>query len=154
MAKTYRTTNNCFVEDLGEQGNWNSFLKITKQNDLQSQGAATLKKVRISYLHRDEAASATQSGIMFVASTNDTLSSTNAEANDDYIMASWGGRLDGGVATLNLYDYKIRDTVEDLGRKDGPIWLFARTTDLSTSDNIEVILSIESHGRWITTETL
>ena len=152
----YKTINNNFVEDAGQAGNWNSFLKINKQTDLQSQTSGTVSKVRISYILKDQTtgvASSGSAGIMFAASVNDTLS-TSAEQNDDYIVAASANRLGGGVITLNLDDYRIRDSNEDLGRKDGPLWLFLKTTDLDSTDNTEIQLIIETHGRWITTLTL
>jgi len=156
MAKMYKTLNNCFIEDAGQAGNWNSFLKINRQADLQSQSSGVVSKVRISYIQQDQTTDAAngRAGIMFVASINDTLSSTAAEDNDDYIMAATAGRLEGGVLTLNLDNYRIRDNAEDLGRKDGPLWIFCRTTDLDSTDNTEVSMVIETHGRWITTSTI
>ena len=156
MAKMYKTLNNCFVEDTGQAGNWNSFLKINRQADLQSQSSGVVAKVRISYIQQDQTTDAAngRAGIMFAASINDTLDSATAANNDDYIMAATAGRLEGGVLTLNLDNYRIRDNAEDLGRKDGPLWLFVKTTDLDSADNTEVDMIIETHGRWITTSTI
>ena len=153
MVKTYKITNNCGIEDLGSGGNWNSFLKINR-SDFAGQGSGTIQKVRLTYLNDDQVDSASQSGVIFVASTSDNLSNTTPALNDEYIMASSAGRLMGGVLTLNLDNYKIRDNVKDTNRKDGPIWLFAKTTDLGATDNVELFVIAETHGRWLETTTI
>ena len=154
--KMYKSIANLHVEDTGQVGAWNSFLKINKQENTQSQSGGTIDKIRISYILRDRTtgnASSGSCGALFAASINDTLSATPS-ANNNVIMASSASRLGGGVVTLNLDKYKVRDNAEDLGRKDGPIWLFVKTTDLDSTDNTELELIVETHGRWITTQAL
>ena len=158
MAKgkpTYKITNSCGIENLGSGGNWNSFLKINR-SQFAGQGAGTIRKVRISYIADDEVANATQAGICFVASTSDTLTNTDTAQgeNDKYIMASTAGRYNGGVVTLNLNDYKVKDSDENISEKNGPIWLFARMTDLGSTDDSTFFLIAETHGRWLDTATI
>ena len=154
-SKTYKITNSCGIENLGVAGNWNSFLKINR-SDFAGQGAGTIHKVRLTYIADDEVASATQAGICFVASTSDTLDNgaSTQHANDKYIMASTAGRYNGGVVTLDLNNYKVRDSEENISEKDGPIWLFARMTDLGDTDEATFFIIAETHGRWLSTTTV
>ena len=66
-------------------------------------------------------------------------------------MASTAGRLQGGVLTLDLNDYRIRDTDENTSQRDGPIWIFAKTTDLDGSTDTYLDSVVETYGRWIDT---
>jgi hypothetical protein len=154
-SRTYKITNSCGIENLGSGGNWNSFLKINRAQ-MAGQGAGTIHKVRISYIADDEVANATQAGICFVASTSDTLTNTDTAQgeNDKYIMASTAGRYNGGVVTLDLNNYKVRDSEENISEKDGPIWLFARMTDLGSTDDSTFFIIAETHGRWLDTATI
>ena len=154
-ARTYKITNSCGIENLGQEGNWNSFLKINR-SQFAGQGAGTIHKVRLSYIADDEVANATQAGIVFVASTSDTLTNTSTAQgeNDKYIMASTAGRYNGGVVTLDLSNYKVRDSEENISEKDGPIWLFARMTDLGATDDATFFIIAETHGRWLETTTV
>ena len=154
-SRTYKITNSCGIEDLGNGGNWNSFLKINR-SDFAGQGAGTIHKVRLTYIADDEVGNATQAGIVFVASTSDTLENGSSlqAANDKFIMASTAGRYNGGVVTLDLSNYKVRDSDQNISEKDGPIWLFARMTDLGGTDNATFFIIAETHGRWLTTATV
>ena len=132
------------------------FIPQINRSQFAGQGAGTISKVRLTYLNDDEVASATQSGVCFVASTSDTLDngSSTQGANDKFIMASTAGRLQGGVLNLDLNNYKVRDSEENISEKDGPIWLFARTTDLGAEDNVTLFVIAETHGRWLETTTI
>ena len=145
--KMFKELTNCHLEGLGSDGNWNLFATIDKQQTQLT--SAYLDKVRISYMLYDIPTGTTglpsDAGIMFVASIEDTLDSTTASNNDGKIFASSAGRLPGGVVSLDI-KRSIKSNAEEIGRADGPIYLFVRNTDGMTTTN--ALLTVETHGRW------
>jgi hypothetical protein len=144
--KMFKELTNAHLEGLGSDGNWNLFATVDKQ---QTQlVSAYLEKVRISYLLYDIPAGDTapsDAGIMFCASIEDTLDSSVASNNNGKIIAAAAGRLIGGTVVLDI-KRTIKSNAEEVGRADGPIYLFVRNTDgLSTSN---ALVTLESHGRY------
>ena len=149
--KMFKDLTNAHLEGLGSSGNWNLFATIDKQ---QTQiVSAYLEKVRISYLLYDIPAGDTapsDAGIMFCASIEDTLDSDTASNNNGKIISAAAGRLIGGTVVLDI-KRSIKSNAEEVGRADGPIYLFVRNTDgLSTSN---ALLTLESHGRYVKVAT-
>ena len=143
--KMFKELTNCHREGLGSDGNWNLFAIIDKQQTQLT--SAYLDKVRISYilLGIPTTGDASSAGIMFAASIEDTLDSDVASNNDGKIFASSAGRLPGGVVSLDI-KRSIKSNAEEVGRADGPIYLFVRNTDGLTTTN--ALLTVETHGRW------
>ena len=145
--KMFKDLTNAHLENLGSSGNWNLFATIDKQ---QAQiVSAYLEKVRLSYVlstipSGDEHPS--DSGIMFCASIQDTLDSGVASNNDGKIISAAAGRLIGGTVVLDVRR-SIKSNAEEVGRADGPIYLFVRNT--GGSNTTSVILTAESFGRYI-----
>ena len=148
--KMFKELTNCHLEGLGSDGNWNLFATIDKQ---QTQlVSAYLEKVRLSYILYDIPSSgdASSAGIMFAAAIEDTLDSATASNNDGKIIASSAGRLPGGVVSLDI-KRSIKSNAEEVGRADGPIYLFVRNTDGLNTTN--ALLTVETHGRWTSVTT-
>ena len=144
--KMFKTFTNAHLEGLGSDGNWNLFATIDKQ---QAQiTSAYLEKVRLSYILYDLPASGDPAGcgIMFCASIQDTLDSAVASNNDGKIIAAAAGRMNGGTVVLDV-KRSIKSNAEEIGRADGPVYLFVRNTDGMNTTN--VLLTAESHGRYI-----
>ena len=145
--KMFKTLTNGHLENLGSAGNWNLFATIDKQQTQVT--SAYLEKVRLSYILDTIPAGDTvpsDAGIMFCASIQDTLDSDVASNNDGKIIAAAAGRLIGGTVVLDVRR-SIKSNSEEIGRADGPVYLFVRNSDgLSTTS---AILTAESHGRYI-----
>ena len=143
--KMFKELTNCHLEGLGSDGNWNMFATIDKQQTQLVSGY--LDKVRLSYILYDlpSTGDPAAAGIMFAASIEDTLDSSVASNNDGKIISSSAGRMPGGVVTLDI-KRSIKSNAEEVGRADGPIYLFVRNTDGMTTTN--ALLTIETHGRW------
>ena len=146
--KMFKELTNSALEGMGTDGGWRLFGTIDKQQtQLKS---AYVDKVRISYILYDLPSTGTPSscGIMFAASIEDTLDSTVAENNDGKIYASSAGRAPGGVVSLDI-KRSIKSNAEEIGRADGPVYLFVRNTDGMSTTN--TLLTVETHGRWTKT---
>ena len=145
--KMFKDLTNGHLENLGSSGNWNLFATVDKQ---QAQiVSAYLEKVRLSYLlstipSGDEVPS--DAGIMFCASIQDTLDSDVAANNDGKIITAAAGRLIGGTVVLDVRR-SIKSNAEEIGRADGPIYLFVRNTNGLNTTN--VLLTAESYGRYV-----
>ena len=148
--KMFKDLTNAHLEGLGSDGNWNLFATIDKQQTQIT--SAYLEKVRISYLLYDTPATgdAAQAGIMFCASIEDTLDSASASNNNGKIISAAAGRLIGGTVVLDV-KRAIKSNAEEVGRADGPIYLFVRNTDGLTTTN--ALVTLESHGRYIKVAT-
>jgi hypothetical protein len=144
--KMFKDLTNCDLAGLGSEGEWKLFATIDKQQTQIT--SAYLEKVRLSYLLYDTPATgdAAQAGIMFCASIEDSLDSSTASNNDGKIIAAAAGRLIGGTVVLDV-KRSIKSNAEEVGRADGPIYLFVRNTDGLTTTN--ALLTLESHGRYI-----
>ena len=146
--KMFKTLTNAHLEGLGSDGNWTLFGTIDKQQTQMV--SAYLEKCRISYLLYDTPASGSsaQAGIMFAASIEDSLDSSVASNNDGKIITAAAGRLIGGTVVLDV-KRSIKSNAEEVGRSDGPIYLFVRNTDGLTTTN--ALLTVETHGRYCRT---
>ena len=143
--KMFKTLTNGHLENLGSGGAWRLFATIDKQQTQLT--SAFLDKVRISYLLDESPTTgdAAQSGITFVASIEDSLVDAPISNNDGKIIAAAAGRLIGGTVTLDV-KRSIKSNAEEIGRADGPIYLFCRNTDGLSTTNLQVY--VETHGRW------
>ena len=145
--KTFKSLANAHLEDVGTGGNWNSFAYIEKQQ--ASFTSAYVEKARISYILADEMAAnpAAVGGLLFCASNSATLDSTTASNNDDNIISASAGRLGGGVVSLDL-KRRIRENEADDDSGQGRIYLFVRSTDLDSTDTVDLQTITECWGRW------
>ena len=141
----FKTLTNAHLEGLGSDGDWRLIGYVDKQ---QTQiKSAYVEKVRLSYLLYDTPATgdASQAGMMFCAAIENSLDSAVAANNDGKIIAASAGRMIGGVVTLDI-KRSIKSNAEEIGRADGPVYIFCRNTDGLTTTN--ALLAIETHGRY------
>jgi len=128
------------VESIGTAGNWNSFLRIEKQQ--AGMVAAYADKARISFNLNSDLDTARAGGYLFAA-TN----SVTEPVDGEIISASAVGRLGGGVVSLDLKRL-IRRNENDNESGEGYIYLWIRSTDMSTGDTLSVDMIAEVWGRW------
>ena len=149
--KMFKELTNAELAGLGSTGQWQLFATIDKQQTQIT--SAYLEKVRISYMLYDTptTGSAAQAGIMFCASIEDSLDSSVAGNNNGKIISAAAGRLIGGTVVLDV-KRSIKSNAEEVGRADGPIYLFVRNTDGLTTTN--ALTTLESHGRYIKVTTV
>ena len=139
------------VETIADQ-DWSSFLKISKQED--SMRSAYVHKARITWtLDSDEGTDNAGMGFMFVASTDNALSSTTPSDNDGQIISASASRGGGGVVTLDIRrrittnydgaDAQILDLLKGSG--DAPIYLHAYKSDTNASANLFLVVEVWGH---------
>ena len=154
----FKQISNVHLEDVGQNLDWSSFLKLEKQD--ASMKSAFIDKVRISWILADNENAGSEIGVLFVASHDKTLDSTTPANNDGNVIAASGQRGPGGIATLDIkrritIDYDGTDA-DILGLLEGTsgalVWLHTATTDMDST--ISLLLVIETYGRWFSAEAL
>ena len=137
------------IENLGTGGNWNSFLRLEKQQD--SMTSCYIDKVRITYTTLTDFNDTAHGGVLFVAAVSSTLSNADPvpEENSEHIIAAGAspGGFNGGVVTLDI-KRRIKLNEEDSDSGMGQLWLLAKSTDMSTSSDVKLNVIIEVWGRW------
>ena len=128
------------IESIGTAGAWNSFLRIEKQQ--AAMVAAYADKARISFNLNSDISEANPGGYLFAA-TNSSTDPTDGEI----ISASAAGRLGGGVVSLDLKRL-IRRNEDDNESGEGYIYLWVRSTNMSSSTGIGLDMVAEVWGRW------
>ena len=128
------------IESIGTAGNWNSFLRIEKQQ--AAMVAAYADKARISCNLNVDIGETHAGGYLFCA----TNSSTDP-VDGEIISASALGRLGGGVVTLDLKRL-IRRNEDDNESGEGYIYLWVRSTDMTTTTGVALDMVAEVWGRW------
>ena len=149
-------------EDTGSAGGWNSCFKIEKQTLSGSHvvKGGYAKKIKLNYILDDisntSSADAIRDsfpfGIMWAASLDDSTRTVDSEASQlepKYILDVTARNGGGGVVTLNL-KHLIRENNRDLDEGDGEIYIWMKTTDLTTDDNLIWRIYAELEGRWVT----
>jgi len=140
------------------EGDWSSFLKLTKQDP--SMRSAYVEKVRVSWVIDSDESTDPNQGLLFVASHDATLSSSTPSDNDGQIIAASASRGGAGVITLDIkrritMDYEGADAgVLELleGSSGAPIYLHAYKADTGAAANFYLV--IETWGRWFNAESL
>ena len=135
------------IENLSTGGNWNSFLRLEKQqNQLVS---CYIDKIRITYCCDEDFNDTAWGGIMFVVSNSSTLDSTTPSNNNEKIVAAGAspGGFCSGVVTLDV-KRSIKLNEEDSDSGMGQLWVFARSTDMSTTADVKIDTISEVWGRW------
>ena len=153
----YKQISNVHVETVAE-GDWSSFLKLDKQDP--SMKRAYIDKVRISWvLDSEESPSGAAQGLLFVASTDNALSSSTPSDNDGNIIAATATRGGAATATLNIkrfidmnYDGADAAVRELLEGSNGPIFLHCYKAETGATANFYLV--VETYGRWFSAETL
>ena len=128
------------LESIGTAGSWNSFLRIEKQQAQMI--AAYVDKARISFNLNTDISESNPGGYLFVA-TNSFTDPTDGEV----ISASAVGRLGGGVVTLPI-ERLIRRNEDDNESGEGYVYLWVRSTNMSSSTGVALDLVAEVWGRW------
>ena len=157
-SKLFKQISNVHLEDVTQDLDWSSFLKLEKQDP--SMRSAYIDKVRISWILADNEATGDEIGVLFVASHDKELDSTTPGNNDGNVIAASGQRSPGGIATLDLkrritidYDGTDTDVLQLLeGTSGAPIYLHCLTTDMNST--ISLYLVIETWGRWFSATSL
>ena len=141
------------LEDVGNDGNWNSFARLKKsQNQLTS---AYVDKVRISFIMKDARAPVeAHYGLLFAASTSETLDDDDESENSSYIISASSSHT-GTSAPVTLYPRRRIVTNEvDPEAGDCMIDLFVKSTDPASAANVELIVVLEVWGRWHSVQAL
>ena len=128
------------VESIGIAGAWNSFLRIEKQQ--AAMVAAYADKARISMVLNADI-NESQAGGFLLAATNSSSEPTDGEI----ISASAVGRLGGGVVSLDLKRL-IRRNEDDNESGEGYIYLWVRSTDMTSGTTVALDMIAEVWGRW------
>jgi len=155
--KMFKTTSTVHLENLSDDGDWNSFMDILKQQDQFT--SAYVEKVRISFVQDNQLSTATGeivpwSPCLFAAATNSTLSDTTPGDNSKYIIASGASRGGGGTVTLNLNRRIVLNEI-DPESGEAAIRLFIKNPDVTAIvGDLKVYLVIETFGRWHKTQAL
>ncbi len=152
----FKQISNVHVETIGS--NWNSFLKLEKQDP--SMQSAYIDKVRISYVSDSANPSGEDAGLLFVASHDNALDSSTPANNDGNVISASANRGPGGVVTLDIkrritIDYDSADSaVLELlsGSSGAPVFLHVKGSTIS--GDRDVLLVVETWGRWFTADSL
>ena len=155
-SKMFKQISNLHVEDVAQNNDWSSFIKLEKQDAAMK--SAYIEKIRISWIleseHNDNV------GVLFVTSHDEALDSTTPSNNDGYIISASASRGAGGVVTLPVgrritMDYVGTNAeVQKLltGSSGAPIYGHVQTTDIDAT--VGLYLVIETWGCWFTTTAL
>ena len=155
--KMFKQTSTVHLEDTSDDGEWNSFMDILKQQDQFT--SAYVEKVRISFIQREPLESVTDSygwmPVMFAAATSSTLDNSTPSDNSKYVIASGASRGGGGTVTLNLNRRIVLNQI-DAESGEAAIRLFIKNPDFPdfTGGNAKFYLIIETYGRWHKTQAL
>ena len=157
-SKMFKQISNVHLEDVSQNLDWSSFLKLEKQDP--SMKSAYIDKVRISWILADNEAGGDEIGVLYVASHDNALDSTTPDNNDGNVIAASGQRGPGGIASLDIrrritIDYDGSDVgIKELleGTSGAPIYLHALTTDMDTT--VSLYLVVETYGRWFSATSL
>ena len=135
------------VEDLGTAGNWNSFLRLEKQQNQMT--SCYIDKIRITYTTDTDFNDTAHGGIIFVVSNSSTLDSTTPSNNNEKIVAAGAspGGFNSGVVTLEV-KRSIKFNEEDTDSGSGQLWVFCKSTDMSSSTSVTIDTISEVWGRW------
>ncbi len=149
----FKQTSTMLLEDVGKEGNWNSFARLKKsQNQLTS---AYVDKVRISFIMKD-ARSPVEAhyGLLFAASTSSTLDDDDESENSSFIISASSSHT-GTSAPITLWPKRRIVTNEmDPEAGDCMIDLFVKSTDPANDADIELVVVIETWGRWHSVQAL
>lgn len=164
MAKQYRQMIEHHNENTGSAGAWNSFGKISKLTNAPQIHSGYVDKVRINYIlddivnvdGGDSIRSSFPFGVLFAASYEDSLFTIDGDANQlapDHMVAVTARNGSAGSVTLPI-KRRIMENADDVSEKDGYIYLWMKTTDLTTDDTLKWRMYIETFGRWVETNGL
>ena len=144
--RMFKQLANVHVENIGSAGNWNSFLRIEKQQ--AQMVAAYADSCRISFVLKTDVGESHAGGYLFAVSNSSTMDETTPSNNSqEIISASACGRLGGGVVTLPLKRL-IRRNEDDNESGEGYIYIWVRSTNMSSGTALEIETMTEVMGRW------
>jgi hypothetical protein len=145
-------------ENVGSAGDFNSFLVIEKDLDKK---AGYVDKVVIHYLVEDRSLTGSADapnllsnmsyGAMFAASLNSSTETVDGESGlldpNDLLQVRARSGMAGSV-TIPI-KHLIKENVTDLGERDGRVYLWIKTPDVTSDDDMIFRFYIEVWGRWI-----
>ena len=143
MAKSslFKTISNVHVESIANN-QWSSFAILDKMQD--SFKSCYVEKVRISFVTNEEETEPNL-GVLFVASLDQTLSTT-ASNNDGQIISASASRGAGGTTTMQIQRTVTSNEVsQDSSRGGDPIYLHARAANIGETTSLYLV--IETWGR-------
>lgn len=158
MARQYRQLIEHHKENLGGAGDFNSFLEITK--DANKKGG-WCDKIVIHYVVEDRSpSSSTDSanlfsglgfGAMFAVSRSGSTETVDSESglldpNDIVNIRARDGMA--GSVTIPV-KHLIRENSGDTAEMDGKLWVWVKTPDVTTDDDIIMRFYVECWGRWV-----
>ena len=146
----FKQISNVHLETVPADG-WASFLELTKLQD--SMQFAYIDRVRISYTFDQPDSDSPGHGALFVASMDETLSST-AASNDGQIISADARHGNAGVINLPI---KRRITsnqasADQESRTGFPIYLHVRQSDVDEASALYLV--IETFGSFFKAESL
>ena len=148
--RMFKQVSICHIENSADDGAWNSFADLKKQQN--SFSSAYIDYVKISYIQEEQVGSAVGEqnlllAPLFAAATSSTLSTTPSN-NSPLIISSAGGTVGGGTVYLPI---KRRIVLNEIDPESGEamIRLFIANMDLSTGySDAKWHLIVETYGRW------
>ena len=157
--KMFKQTSTVHLENLSDDGNWNSFMDILKQQDQFT--SAYVEKVRITFVQDNQLTTSTGAVVpwtpmLFAAATIEEFSDDPDDYTDEskYIISSGATRGGGGTVTLNL---NRRIVLNEIDKESGEaaIRLFVKNPDVTALvGDLKIFLIIETYGRWHRTAVL
>ena len=154
--RMFKQTSTVHLENVGEDGNWNSFLRILKQQDQMT--SAYIDYVKVSFIRADQQSvigvNDSSLGVMFCASTASNLSNSDPASNSKYIISSNSSNTTTCEPVYLSIKRSVRANEIDPEAGFGAIDLFVRTTDPSGGSDVNLYVITEVFGRWHKTESL
>lgn len=158
MARQYRQMIEHHKENLGSAGDFNSFLEITKDADKKG---GWVDKIVIHYLVEDRALSSGADaanllsqmgfGTMFAVSragSTETVDSESGLLDPNDIINIRARHGQAGTVTIPV-KHLIRENSQDVAEMDGKLWVWVKSPDVTTDDDIIMRFYIELWGRWV-----
>lgn len=166
MAKTYKTMIEHHKEDTGGSGGWNSVAVIKKASlgSGREIHSGFVEKVKVNYILDDISNTSSADsirdsfpfGVMWAVSYEahtETIDGDASQLAPNHIIDITARQGGGGVATLYL-NRRILENSEDHDEHDGQIYIWMKSTDLTTDDTLVWRMYIETYGRWVLTNGL
>ena len=157
--RMFKQTSAMHLENVGEDGNFNSFLRLKKQQDQFT--SAYIDYVKISFIRQDQQAvigvNDSALGVMFVASNKGSLENTgeaDIQSNSQHIISCATSSTSTCKSVYLPIKRSIKENEMNPDAGFGCIDLFIKTTDPSGGSDIKFFIVTEVYGRWHAVQNL